>query len=461
MKPGAELTLQVAALEEHGAGAAALEAAEVYVAGALPGEIVRAVVEHVSPHRQAGRRRLWARLDRVIQPAPDRVAPACPAYGACGGCPLQHMSYPSQVAWKGGRIAAAAQEHLGLRPELLDACVPSPSWLGYRSQGKYVYGRRDDGRLALGAYAPRSHRLVDLVGCRLVEPGIDETARRVRELLDLHVVAPYDERRRTGRLRYVVVRANALGRHLVTLVTVTREFPEGRALAAELQAAGAVAGVVQNVNPTTGNVIFGDQELTLAGEDRIEEEIEGARVLLSSRAFFQVNRGVAALAYRSIRAAAERLGAGISVVDAYAGVGGIALALAPLAREVAAIEANPAATAAGALAARRDGLAHVRFLSADAAQGLSAIRAADLVVLNPPRAGCAEAALAEVARLRPRLVAYLSCNPDTLVRDLLFLARRGLVVQRLTPFDMLPHTPHVETLALLGPGPVPGHGESH
>lgn len=454
MKPGTELTLRVLAADEQGAGIAPFDGADVHVTGALPGEAVRAVVNHVSPHRPTGSPQAWARLAQVLEPSPERVLPVCPAYGACGGCTLQHWLYPAQVVWKGERVAAVVQRHPRLQQAVVEPCVPSPASLGYRNQGKYVYGRLQDGRLALGAYAPRSHRLVDLQGCRLVEPGVDEAARCLRGLLEARGVEPYDEARRTGQLRYVVVRANALGQRLVTLVTATRDLPGAASLAAALRAEdAAVAGVVQNLNPTTGNVIFGDEELLLAGEDRLEDEIEGARVLLSSRAFFQVNRGVAALAYRAIfRAAAERLGAGIVAVDAYAGVGGIALCLAPLAREVIAIEENPAATAAGELAARRSGLDRLRFVTADAAQGLAAVSTADLLVLNPPRAGCAEAVLTQAARLRPRLAAYLSCNPETLARDLSFLERHGLRPERLTPFDMLPHTPHVETLALLVPG---------
>jgi 23S rRNA (uracil1939-C5)-methyltransferase len=453
MKPGDRLVLRVTSLDEQGTGVAALEKTDVHVAGALPGEKVWAEIEHVSPHRAAGRRQAWAALLQVLEPSADRVSPACAAYGACGGCPLQHWRYEAQVLWKGQRIAAAAGEHPVLRPAVVEPCVASPTPLGYRNQGKYVYGRRPDGRLVLGAYAPRSHRVVDLDGCRVVEPAVERTARRLRDLLASRAVAPYDERRRRGRLRYVAVRANARGELLVTLVTATRAFPEGEAIAeALLDADPAVAGVVQNVNPTTGNVIFGDHELRLAGRDTLEDEVAGARVLLSSRAFFQLNRGVAALAYQAILAAAAELGAGLAAVDAYAGVGGIALGLASAAREVIAVEASPAAAEAGRLAAGRAGLRHLRFLTADAAHGLAAVEAADLVVLNPPRAGCSEAVLAEAVRLRPRLVAYLSCNPKTLVRDLVTLARGGLRTQRLTPFDMLPHTPHVETLALLGSG---------
>jgi 23S rRNA (uracil1939-C5)-methyltransferase len=134
-------------------------------------------------------------------------------------------------------------------------------------------------------------------------------------------------------------------------------------------------------------------------------------------------------------------------VDLYAGAGGIALSLAPLSREVVAIEENPAA-AASARAFLGDN-SRVRFVTGDVAEHLAGLGQADLVVLNPPRKGCAPSVLKAVAQLHPRLIAYLSCNPETLARDLAALARLGLRTTGVTPYDMLAHTPHVEALALM------------
>jgi len=141
------------------------------------------------------------------------------------------------------------------------------------------------------------------------------------------------------------------------------------------------------------------------------------------------------------------------VVDAYSGVGGIALALAPGAGEVIGIESHAAATSGATAAAARNAVDNARFVTADAAAGLAALDRADVVVLNPPRKGCTPTVLAEVIRLAPRAVAYLSCDPDTLARDLAALAARGYRTRAVTPFDMLPHTPHVEALAILEHAP--------
>jgi 23S rRNA (uracil1939-C5)-methyltransferase len=446
MEIGAEIEARPTELDEQGAGVAAVGEACLHVAGALPGETVRAAVEHVSPH---ARHQAWGRLVRVLQPAAERVAPACPGHGSCGGCLVQHLAYEAQLGWKRGlveRALAASPRLAGVRVE---PCVPSPRPLGYRNQAKYVYGTAD-GRPVLGAFAPRSHRLVDLAGCRVVEPILDEVARALRDLLEAAAVPAFDEQRRTGLLRYVLLRANAAGQVLATLVTSRGPWPEGRDLAEALRArAPAVAGVVHNVNPTAGNVLLGGQDVLLSGADAIEEVVAGVPVRLGPRSFFQLNREVAGLAYAALREAIAGAGPVRRAVDAYAGVGGIAFSIRGQASEVVAIEENPEAAQAGARAARAAGVTGVRFVAATVEDGLAALDEADAIALNPPRAGLAPAVREAVVRLRPRVIAYLSCNPTTLARDLDAICERGFRLLRVVPFDMLPHTAHVESFASL------------
>jgi 23S rRNA (uracil1939-C5)-methyltransferase len=353
------------------------------------------------------------------------------------------------VEWKRELVVGA------MATQLLDvpvaACVPSPRPFGYRGNAKYVFGHDRDGRLVLGAYAPRSHEIVDMAGCPVAEPALAKVAAMLVILLVQHAIEPFDEVRRTGLLRYVVLRANADGKVLVALVTGRESWPEAESLARALAAAcPAVLGVVHNVNSASGNALLGESERLLCGSATIEDTIGPARVRLGPRSFAQANRLVAGLAYHDIVAAAARLGPMDRVVDAYAGAGGIALSLAPLAREVVAIEENPAACAtAEAFLAECAPDRNIRIVIGDVVDHLAQVGTADLVVLNPPRKGCAPAVLAAVAKLHPRLVAYLSCNPASLARDLAALARLGLRTISITPYDMLPHTPHVEALALL------------
>jgi 23S rRNA (uracil1939-C5)-methyltransferase len=452
MKVGETITLDCVELDDEGAavgGDRGQPGARVHVAGALPGERVDAVVTHLSHHRPEA----WARLTAIVAASPARRSPACRAYGDCGGCVLQHLAYEDQVAWKTARVRAVVMAaDRGELSVAVDDCVPSPRPLGYRNRSKLAYARGDDGAPVLGAYAPRSHRVVDLVGgCRIAEPPLDAVAADLRAILVGHAVEPYDERTYAGDLRYAVLRANSLGQVLATLVTARADWPAGRTIAHDLRARHPeVVGVIQNVNPSRGNVIYGDDETTLAGQATFEDTIGGVRLRLSSRSFFQANRDVAARAYRAIADAVALTGAE-RVVDAYAGVGGIALTLAPGAREVIGIEEHAAAVHDAVAGAALNGIANATFVAGDAGERLAQIDGADVVVLNPPRKGCDPAVLGQVTRLGPRAIAYLSCNPETLARDVVQLQRAGFRARAVTPFDMLPHTPQIEALAIFEP----------
>jgi len=439
---------EVSALDEAGAGVVELAEADkvlrVHIAGALPGERISGRITYRSVHVRGGRREAWAVLNDLHGPSPDRVPPVCPAYGSCGGCSLMHLAYPAQLDWKRARVREEFAKHPALSAVEVAACVPSPSHVAYRNQAKYVYARAHGGTLVLGAFVPRTHEVVDLAGCRVVEPVIDEARGSLLDLLTSHAVEPYHEVRRSGLLRYAMLRSNGEGKVLATLVSARRDWDDVDGLAAEfMRKCPALVGVVLNVNDAGGNALLGTEERLLAGQPTFEDTIGDARVRLASRSFFQANRAVGSRIYRDLCAGLpdqlER------AVDAYSGAGGIALSLLSRARQVIAIEENRAATeAAAALASDR-----LRVLTTDAALGLAAVETADLVVLNPPRKGCSEAVLAEVRRLSPTLLAYVSCDSQSLVRDLGILLRAGATVTSVVPYDMMPHTPHVETLVFL------------
>ena len=455
LRPGDALEAVSTDIDDTGAGVAQVACAgeqlRIHISGALPGERVRIRLDHLSAHRRGDEREAWASLLDVLATSADRARASCPAYGACGGCTLMELAYPAQLAWKRERVLGQFASYPALTALSIDACVPSVRSLGYRNQAKYVFGRaHDSGRLVLGAFAPRSHDLVDLAGCQVVEPVLDEARQALLAVLLENAVEPFDEVLRTGMLRYGVLRATAEGQVMATLVTARGEWSAAEAVAAALcRRCPAVTSVILNVNASLGNALFGEYERVLVGQARVEDTLGDVRVRLSSRSFFQANRQVASAIYRAIVAAAPD---GMArAVDVYAGACGIALSLVSKARDVVAIEENGAATQAaldflaeqGAVAAR------VRVLTGDAARCLTDIDEAGFIVLNPPRKGCGAEVLAAVARLRPKLLAYLSCDPRTLARDLAVLAAGGAQAMQVTPFDMMPHTPHVETLALV------------
>ena len=439
-------------LDDGGAGTGTFdlegEALVVHVPGLVPGDVATVALDHVSSHHKPDGRHAWARLVSLQTPSPNRVAPSCGRQGPCGGCPLMLLGDDAQRAFKRRRVERAFAAYPALATVIVDACEPSPRGLGYRNHAKFVFGpERWGGKNVLGAFAPRSHSIVDQTGCQVIEPVLE--AARAALLPLLSAVPAFDEVTRVGILHHVVLRSNRHGQVLVALVIGKPEWPEAEALAAAIgQACPFVSGVVLNVNLSRGNAIMGDQDRLLFGQATLDDDIGKVRVRLSARSFFQANRDVATALYAGVRAAVATIAPVDRVVDVYSGAGGIAQSLDGLCREAIAIEENPATTSAAETFLREQGIA-LLFLTGDAAEGLGKIDRAEVVVLNPPRKGCDRAVLDRVLALRPRRVVYVSCDPSTLARDLAVLVEGGGRIVGARPFDMMPHTPHVETLAIV------------
>lgn len=438
------------ALDDDGRGVGRLPTGEtVHVAGVLPGETARVRVEHVSPHAP----RAWGSLVELVgAPSTERVPPACPGHGRCGGCILQHLAYPAQLTEKRARVERAFAEHPALREVEISDVVASPRELHYRNKAKYVVAPGAGGGLVFGSYAPASHDLVPMAGCQVPEEPLDGVARAAMRLADEERIPGYDERERTGELRGLIVRANVDGDVLVVLVTKTRlPVPALKRVAKVLRAERPeVKGVVCNINPTTGGAIFGPEDVLLDGASALQDTVGEIPLELSARAFFQVNRAQAARLYDS----AARAAAGKRVVDLYTGVGGIALTVAKRGARVVGIEVHAGAVRDATATARKLGLAQrVSFEVGDAAAALPAaarfLGGVDAVVVNPPRKGLAPAARTAIVELAPSRLVYVSCNPTTLAADLATFVARGYGVGQVVPFDLMPGTPHIETLAVL------------
>jgi 23S rRNA (uracil1939-C5)-methyltransferase len=428
-----------AELDDDGAGVAVVDGVTVHVAGLAPGERATVRTTHASPHRAER----WATVvERRGAPSPDRVTPACPAFGRCGGCPWQHLAYPAQLGWKRRRVVAA----VGELAEVAEV-VRSPAELGYRHKGKYVAGRTV-GHLALGAWAPRSHDFVDTAGCRAVTPTIDRVRGAIVAAAADHRLAPADERRGTGDLRYAIVRQGDGGQVLVGLV-VRSAADAGRvaAAAAAIAAAPAVAGVVRLDNDRTDGALLDGAARPLVGAASLSLTLAGVAVDLGATEFAQINPAQAEAMYRHVAALAE-VGPGDRAADVYAGLGGIAFALAASGAEVLAIERDPAAVAALTAAAHRAGRSDVTALAGDA-ERLADHPDVAAVVIDPPRKGASPALLAAISASRARTLIYVSCGPDALGRDLRALVAAGWRLDQVTPFDLMPGTAQVETVVRL------------
>lgn len=447
-------------LDSAGFGVGASGGMRVHVADLLPGERAEVAIDHVSPHRSEA----WARIVRRLGlPSADRVAAACPAFGRCGGCAWQHLAYPAQLAAKRARVVDALADVPAVKSGAVTVAAvrPSPQQFGYRNKGKYVVATAGEG-LVLGAYAPRSHNVVDTLGCRVVAPIIDEVATWIRGAAERAELVAYDERTRAGELRYAILREVAGDVMIVLVVTSAAPQAKLRRVASALANHAAVRGVVAIANDRRDGAIVpsGSAAHVLLGHGHLIENLAGVSVEVGASEFLQVNRGQAAAMYARVtalasenpRPAPESPLRRQRAVELFAGIGGIALHLARANADVVAVEVDRDAVAQLRRAAKRAALP-VTALAGDAGDLVPEIRAQlgsspDLVVVNPPRKGLSNA-LELVTELAPPTIIYVSCGPASLGDDLVKLAAAGWAPDAIEPFDLMPGTAQVEIVVRL------------
>ncbi len=446
--------VQATTLDDSGAGVGLAGALAVHVGDLLPGELAEIEIDHRSPHRPEA----WGRIVRRLgTPSAARVAPQCPGFGRCGGCVWQHLAYPAQLLAKHARVAEA----LAQVPAVASGAVviapvrPSPELLGYRNKGKYVAGHTGD-HLVLGAYAPRSHEVVDTLGCRVVAPIIDEVATWVRGAAERAQLVPYDERTRTGELRYVIVR-EAGGDVMVVLVVAPRT-PRAKldSVAGALANHPAVHSLVAVENDRRDGAIVpsGASATILLGHGHLVEQLAGVAVELGAGEFLQVNRAQASAMYARLTELAE-VQPGTQAIDLFAGLGGIGLHLARAGAQVIAVEIDRDAVAQLRRAAQRANLP-LTAIAGDVGEVRGQLGGRpDVVVVNPPRKGLSAGARGFLAELAAPMVLYVSCGPEALGRDLAVLASQGYTPDVVEPFDLMPGTAQIETLVRLRRPPRP------
>jgi 23S rRNA (uracil1939-C5)-methyltransferase len=366
---------------------------------------------------------------------------------------LIDLPYPQQLLKKRALVDRALAEYPSLFGVLAAPVVPSPRRLGYRARVKLV-ARRNRDQVALGLYVPHSHRVMDISSCPVHPAPVGQVAQYLKKkIIELGIV-PYDERDDSGDLRYLDFRYGAARRELsVTLVTRRAAFPQGAPLARSLmQRFSFLTGVVQNINESRGNVIWGPSYRTLTGRDTLMERIGDLKLVFPPGVFSQANPFTARKLYEHVRELAGLRG-GETVLDLYCGVGPIALYLGMDARQVWAIDDSEEAIATAKQNARRNGRGNCRFIAGDVATAAAELRrsldAVDVIAINPPRKGVRPEAMNEVVALSAPKLIYVSCEPRSLARDLDRLTAAGYQVIRVQPFDMFPQTKEVETVVLL------------
>lgn len=387
----------------------------VFVYYALPGELVEA--------EPRGRRGgvSFARATRVLEASPDRVTPRSPQYGECGGCQLQHAAYSRQLELK-RRVVEDAWSRAGLRlpPDAPVLGMEEP-WR-YRIRGEFeaLYGER--GSFSFGFHRLRSHSVVPVRECPIHDLRIERAVEAFRAAIEQQGVAG------------------------VQNLTLTCE-PNGPGLLWSMRFTGRPgarldAAVVATVAARVPDLVLLDDSMSFAFWD--------LTFRVRNDSFVQTNYRQMLVLYEVVLDFLQPTGSD-RVLDLYSGIGTISLAVARRARGVTAVEESPRAVQLGRLAARINGVENVTFLAGRVEDELKRLRLGvhQAAVLDPPRAGCEPAALAELLRLGPDRIVYVSCDPITHARDLAALVSGGYRVRKAAIVDMFPHTYHIESVALL------------
>jgi 23S rRNA (uracil1939-C5)-methyltransferase len=442
-----ELDLTIDSLAYGGNGVARANGFVVFVRRGLPGDRVRARVTKVK------RNHAEALAVEVLEAGAPRVDAPCEHYPECGGCRFQDLAYEAQAEWKERQVADALRRIGGLDQPPLEPILPAVERFHYRNKLEYSFTDTAQGP-ALGFHkAGRWDEVLEVERCWLTTELGNAIRDTVRNWAREERLEPYDQEAQTGYLRHLVVREGRnTGQALVQLVTAPGERFERERLVEVLRAFPEVKSIHWAVNDSPAEVTNLPTQL-LWGEEAIEEQLCGLRFRVRPGAFLQTNTTMAERLYEVAGEFAGLTGAE-TVYDLYCGIGTIGLSMAGKALTVWGVEVSEESVACALENADLNGIANAAFFAGNVGQVLEELRERagepDVVVVDPPRAGLAGKALRRVGRLDAPRIVYVSCNPTTLAGDVKALVGEyGYRLERARPVDMFPHTPHVETVALL------------
>ena len=381
----------------------------------------------------------------------------CPHSRKCGGCQLQNLTYAEQLEWKNRLCVKLLGRFAHVEPIL---GMENP--YHYRNKVQAAFGTTRAGRIISGIYQSSTHNIVAVDSCMTEDRTADKIIVDIRRLLADFKMTTYNEVTGRGFLRHVLVkRGFATNEVMVVLVTGTPIFPaRNNFLRALLKLHPEITTVVQNVNDRYTSMLLGPSEKTLYGPGFITDVLCGLKFRISAKSFYQINPAQTEVLYGKAMEFAGLTGRE-TVIDAYCGIGTIGMIAAKTAGQVLGVEVNRDAVRDAVANAKLNNMKNIRFICADAGEFMVDMaqngERCDVLLMDPPRAGSDQAFLSSAVMLAPTRIVYVSCNPETLARDLLFLTKRGYRVKKIQPVDMFPHTNHVETVVLLSHKKPDGH----
>lgn len=429
-------------MDEEGKGIVKIKGREIHVPYLVEGETALLEVS-------AKKNFINAKVLRIEEKSKNRVNPKCPHFNECGGCQLQHLSYEGQSAFKQKTIEKLMNKYHKVNDILT---MEDPFY--YRNKVHSTVAQDVKGKIVSGIYREHTHRVIPIEQCAIQDKRADEIITSIREIMKTYKMKAYDEDRGQGFLRHILVKTGFVSNQImVVLVVSTQVFPgKNNFVSTLLKKHPDITTIVMNVNDRKTSVVLGETEKVLYGKGYIEDTLCGCVFQISPKSFYQINPIQTKILYGKAIDMAQLKGNEV-VLDAYCGIGTISLIVSKKAKSVIGVELNKDAVKDAIKNAKRNNITNVHFYNDDAGNFMIGLaeekQSIDTVFMDPPRSGSDEQFLSSLIKLMPKKVVYISCNPVTQERDLMFLTKHGYTVKEIQPVDMFPQTYHVECVVLM------------
>lgn len=445
------ITVKIEKLSNLGLGIAKFEGYVIFVENTVPGDTVKIQVG------KKNKSYANAKVLEIITPSPHRIAPFCPMQKICGGCQIQFIDYNYQLQLKKEIVKDAIKSIYGGEIEIRNV-IPSPQNIAYRHKIQYsVSETKNSKRILAGYYKPATHELVNIKYCPIQPKYCDNIIEFIKNAAQACSISGYNEKKHSGDLRNVVIRTSAYnGKSLVVLViNTTKSSDKIRKLAEKIyKELDNISGVCVNFNNKKTNLILGEHTELLEGVDYVEEKLCNKIFKIGAKTFFQVNPNTAEQIFSYIKNYIKEKFNNPTILDAYAGIATFGICLSDIAQNVVSVEEVEQSVELAIRIIKENNIKNVKVFNMDTGQFLEREiqtqgRRFDVTVLDPPRKGCSKESLDYALQLTKHKIIYVSCNPATLARDLKYLKEQGCMIEFIQPFDMFPHTYHIENVAIV------------
>ena len=458
---GSELNLEIESLAFGGKGVARKDNFVVFVKNTLPGQKVRVLV--YKKHRGYAE----ARPLEILRDSPHVVDSLCRHFPVCGGCSTQNLDYKEQVNQKKKQVEDLYIRQAGIDDFTVNKVIAADKQYNYRNKMEFSFSNRrwilegekevPESDFALGLHIPRRYdKILDINECHIQEKICNNILNLVRTEALNNNLKPYDNKTNNGYLRHLVLRYGCnTGELMVNLVT---SYENTKVLEPIIKALlnqfPDITSIVNNINTRRADVAYGESEIILHGAPNIREKLGNITFEISANSFFQTNTEQAEKLFLVVQENAGLTGKEI-VFDLFCGTGSISLFLARYAKEIYGFDVIKSAIEDATRNAVVNGIGNTKFQKVNLdtyfkkGRNLDDYPTPDLLILDPPRSGIHKNMVKSLPKFGSRRIVYVSCNPTTQARDIIQLIHWGWKLQSMTLVDMFPHTPHIETVALL------------